>query len=325
MNYGKLNYVIVGGFVIAMLAGLIVALAMLTGRTGATDAYHVVYRNVTGIKFGTQVVYEGYPIGQVEDVVPEPSEGGMRFRVDFSVKEGWRIPEDSIAEIAAPGLLAAFTISIRAGESATALEPGGQVQGREAANMFAVVAELAGQFGELAESRIKPLLDTIGNAFGTATDVMDGDGRMLIKELRTLAQYVSDRAPAIVGNIEQTAEAMSAAAGEFRLLINEENRAKIVELVDDLDTAAKSYNELAGKMDALMASLKSVVEGNRANIDESIADMRYIMNSVSRDIDSINQNLEATSRNMYEFSRQIRQNPGLLLGGTAPRDAANRR
>jgi len=325
MNYGKLNYVIVGGFVIAMLAGLIVALAMLTGRTGATDAYHFVYRNVTGIKFGTQVVYEGYPIGQVEDVVPEPSEGGMRFRVDFSVKEGWRIPEDSIAEIAAPGLLAAFTISIRAGESATALEPGGQVQGREAANMFAVVAELAGQFGELAESRIKPLLDTIGNAFGTATDVMDGDGRMLIKELRTLAQYVSDRAPAIVGNIEQTAEAMSAAAGELRLLINEENRAKIVELVDDLDTAAKSYNELAGKMDALMASLKSVVEGNRANIDESIADMRYIMNSVSRDIDSINQNLEATSRNMYEFSRQIRQNPGLLLGGTAPRDAANRR
>jgi len=141
---------------------------------------------VTGIKFGTQVVYEGYPIGQVEDVVPEPSESGMLFRVDFSVKEGWRIPEDSVAEIAAPSLLAAFTISINAGESTTALEPGGEVQGREAANMFAVVAELAGQFSELAESRIKPLLDTIGNAFGTATDVMDGDGRVLVKELRTL-------------------------------------------------------------------------------------------------------------------------------------------
>ena len=84
MNYDKLNYVIVGGFVLAMLAGLIVALAMLTGRTGATDAYYVVYRNVTGIKFGTQV----------EEVVPEPSAGGMRFRVDFSVKEGWQIPEE---------------------------------------------------------------------------------------------------------------------------------------------------------------------------------------------------------------------------------------
>ena len=325
MNYGKLNYVIVGGFVLAMLAGLIVTLALLTGRTGATDAYHVVYRNVTGIKFGTQVVYEGYPIGQVEDVVPEPSASGMRFRVGFSVKEGWRIPEDSVAEIAAPGLLAAFTISISAGESTTALEPGSAVQGREAANMFAVVAELAGQFGDLAESRIKPLLDTIGNAFGTATDVMDGDGRVLVKELRTLAQYVSDRAPAIVGNVEQTAEAMSAASGELKLLINEENRGKIVKLVEDLDAAAISYNKLAGKMEALMLSLNSVIDDNRPNIDASMADMRYIMDSVARDIDSIKQNLEATSRNMYEFSRQIRQNPGLLLGGTPPRDAADRR
>lgn len=325
MNYSKLNYVIVGGFVLAMLGGLIVALALLTGRTGATDDYYVVYRNVTGIKFGTQVVYEGYPIGQVEDVVPEPSAGGMRFRVDFSVEEGWRIPEDSVAEIAAPGLLAAFTISIRAGESATALAPGAEVQGREAANMFAVVAELAGQFGDLAESRIKPLLDTIGNAFGTASDVMDGDGRILVEELRALAQYVSDRAPAIVGNVERTAESMSAAADELRLLINEENRTKIVTLVDDLNAAANSYNALAGRMETLMVSLRSVVDDNRANIDDSINDMRYIMDSVARDIDSINQNLEATSRNMYEFSRQIRQNPGLLLGGTAPKDAARRR
>ena len=36
----------------------------------------------------------------------------------------------------------------------------------------------------------------------------------------------------------------------------------------------------------------------------------------------MNQNLEGAARNMYEFSRQIRQNPGLLLGGTPPEDAA---
>ena len=39
MNNNKVNYVIVGGFVLAMLAGLIVSLALLTGRTGATDGY----------------------------------------------------------------------------------------------------------------------------------------------------------------------------------------------------------------------------------------------------------------------------------------------
>jgi phospholipid/cholesterol/gamma-HCH transport system substrate-binding protein len=38
----------------------------------------------------------------------------------------------------------------------------------------------------------------------------------------------------------------------------------------------------------------------------------------------INQNLEGAARNMFEFSRQIRQNPGLLLGGKPPTDEAPR-
>lgn len=63
MNGGKLNYVVVGAFVLAMLVALVVSLAVLMGRTGATDDYYAVYRNVTGVKFGTQVLYEGYPIG----------------------------------------------------------------------------------------------------------------------------------------------------------------------------------------------------------------------------------------------------------------------
>ena len=110
MRSSGINYLVVGAFVLAMLVGLIVSLAMLTGRTGATDTYYTVYRNVAGIKFGTQILYEGFPIGQVEEVTPMPEEGGMRFRVDFSVQEGWRIPIDSVAQVAASGLLAAITV-----------------------------------------------------------------------------------------------------------------------------------------------------------------------------------------------------------------------
>ena len=124
MRTSKINYFIVGLFVIVMIVGLVVSVALLTGRTGATDGYHAYYSNVTGVKFGTQVVYEGYPIGQVIEVVPEEQDGRMRFRVNFDVVQGWRIPDDSIVEIAAPGLLAAVTLAVNAGESATALDPG---------------------------------------------------------------------------------------------------------------------------------------------------------------------------------------------------------
>ena len=56
MRSSKINYLMVGTFVLAMIAGLIISLAVLTGRTGATDAYHVYYSNVTGVKFGTSLL-----------------------------------------------------------------------------------------------------------------------------------------------------------------------------------------------------------------------------------------------------------------------------
>jgi len=34
----------------------------------------------------------------------------------------------------------------------------------------------------------------------------------------------------------------------------------------------------------------------------------------------VNQNVEGTARNMYEFSREIRKNPGLLLSGGSPQE-----
>ena len=40
MKSNRINYVIVGVFMLTMLAGLIGAVAMLTGRTGAADAYY---------------------------------------------------------------------------------------------------------------------------------------------------------------------------------------------------------------------------------------------------------------------------------------------
>jgi phospholipid/cholesterol/gamma-HCH transport system substrate-binding protein len=61
-----------------------------------------------------------------------------------------------------------------------------------------------------------------------------------------------------------------------------------------------------------------MVDRNGKNVDKSTADLEYVLRTVSQNIDSITNNLEGTSRNMNEFSRLIRQNPGLLLGGAIP-------
>ncbi len=308
MKSNKINYFVVGGFVLIMLAGLVVSVAVLTGRTGATDSYYAVYNNVTGIKFGSQVLYEGYPVGQIEDITPHPRAGGMSFRVDFSVKKDWRIPEDSIAQIAAPGLLSAVTISISAGKSTASLEPGGLVNSKEAANIFAVVSSVAADVNELAENNLKPLLNTINTAIGGFGELLQGDAQQLIIELTTLIQNVAERAPKISENIEAFSNKINQSSDELSALFKPENRQKL--------------EAILGNLDILLVTVNGMVDENKRDINESIVDMRRVTESVARHIDQVNQNLEGASRNMYEFSRQIRQNPGLLLGGTPPKDNA---
>jgi len=143
MKNNKLNYLVVGSFVIVIVVGLIVTVANLSGRTGATDGYHAIYENVTGIEFGTQVLYEGFPIGQVESVAPFEDSGRIKFRVEMSVREGWKIPTDSVAKVVSSGLLSAVTIGIDAGDKVDALQPGSRIPSEEAADVLTAMSDLA--------------------------------------------------------------------------------------------------------------------------------------------------------------------------------------
>ena len=301
MNTARINYVAVGAFVAAALVGATVAIAMLTGRTGATDEYYSVYSNVTGVKFGTVVLYEGYPIGQVEDVLPVAKGGAMLFQVNYAVKEGWKIPDDSVARIGAAGLLSAITINIDAGSSPVPFKPGALVTGLEAADMFAVMSEMAGEVSNIAENDIRPLLATINKtaeAFATTVltvgTLVDDDGTRVVKTFAKLADDLNTRLPAITANVDSSAA--------------------------NFATLSKDLAETRDKLDTLLVTSEAVLGENRTEVRKSIEDLRHVTDSLARHIDAVNQNVEGTARNMYEFSREIRKNPGLLLSGGSPQE-----
>jgi phospholipid/cholesterol/gamma-HCH transport system substrate-binding protein len=317
MKSNKINYLIVGSFVIAIVVGMVVSVALLTGRTGAVDSYYALYRNVTGVKFGTQVLYEGYPIGQVEKVTPKERGGRMWFRVDFDVTKGWRIPDDSFAQIAAPGLLAAMAININAGSNKSDLKPESEIKAREAANMLAVLSDVAGNIGDMTETSIKPLLANINRTVSMVGDLLQEDGRDVVKKTVALVRDLATRAPKILDDIESFSANMNKTSTELSVLLNEENRKKLEAVMTNLDQATRNMN-------LVMTSVKGMVSDNKEAVKMSVNDLRHVADTVARYVDSVNQNLDGAARNMYEFSRSIRQNPGLLLGGTPPADEAKR-
>jgi len=303
----RLNYVIVGLFVTAMLVAGGVSLALVTGRTGPTDVYHVVLGNVSDVKFGTQVRFEGYPIGQVERIAPEPSGTGVRFRLDLSVEKGWRIPADSVARIGASSFLAAKTIDISGGESATALAPGERIASAPSADIFTVLAGTAGRFGELERTAIRPLLAT----------------------LQRLAKRLEGDAPEITGQIVAFTRRLNETLTPVQDLLATDNLASVEQSLGNLQQTTANLaalsEELGGtlqRIDSIAANVDEMIAANRGNVDQSLKDVRYTLSAVSRTVDAIVHNLDGTARNMNEFSRLIRQNPGLLLDGT-PREAVS--
>ncbi len=322
MKNPKINYLVVGSFVITTVCLLLVAIALLTGRTGSTDDYYAVYDNVSGIKYGTQVRYEGYPIGQVEEIEPFQENGRMRFRIALTITEGWKIPKDSVAQIAAPGLLAAITISIQAGISKDALEAGARIPSKEKSDMFSALSSVAGQVGDLSETNLKPLLTNLNTTVLSFNKVLEEDGVTMISDLRNFSSSLKERGPAIMDNLDK-------GISQFQEFLSTGNRAKMESTLTNLQESSRNLQILTAnldktraKADVLITGSSDVVFNNRQDLNKAVVDMKYIMESTARRIDSINQNLEGASRNMYEFSRHIRQNPGLLLGGTPPKDNA---
>jgi phospholipid/cholesterol/gamma-HCH transport system substrate-binding protein len=301
MRDDQRNYAVVGVFVIAIIAGLVAWIAVLAGRTGPTDSYHVHFGNVMGLSSGTQVLYEGYPIGRIEEIRPTTREGRQVFRLDIGVEPGWRIPEDSTATITASGLLAAVVVNVRGGKSTTLLEPGDEIPSVEAPDLFGAVSSVAAEVGNLIEGGLKPLFDAL-----------------------------AEGGPAVAEDLEALAEKLNETLVRIDGFLSGENARRIEHILANLDSTSSGFAAVSGgleetrlQIDELLDSVNALVEENRRPVGQAVVDLHESLESVSRHIEAIAHHLEVTTRNMNEFSRQIRENPGVIVRGRALDGEAN--
>lgn len=320
MRDSRINYVLVGSFVLAMLVSLVVSIAVISGRTGRTEPYYVVYDNVGGVKYGTKVLFEGFAIGQVEDIQPEREDNKVKFKLRLDVTEDWQIPEDSVARIAASGLLAAVAIDIKGGSSAVLLRPGTQIKSQSGGNLFNAMADIASEVTSLSQTGLRPLIETLNHTVNAFGPILEQRAPQLFDNLVSLSADLAAKTPRISTNVEQMTSGMNK-------LFSPDNTRKLEDTIGNVDRTASNLAELTGslrsskaKVDSLLATLDKAAADNSETVGAGLKDLRYSLQAVASNIDSVTYNLEGTARNMNEFSREIRQDPGLLLGGNRSRD-----
>ncbi|MGH8090036.1 MAG: MlaD family protein [Rudaea sp.] len=300
MKRDSINYVLVGAAVLAAGVLLLVALAMITGRGGATTAYFTHYRNVTGLRYGAPVFYQGYRIGQVGAIVPERDAQGTRYKIELDVRRDWPIPKDSIARLTATGLLADVAVGIGEGKDRAMAAPGAELAGAENADIFSAMNELAGQITQLTRGQISPLIQTLSKRVDSITGAIDKGTPDIVEQSRKLLTQ------------------LNSASASLNDVLKPDNRAALGAILANTQQMTAQLHDTQQKLDDALGQLDSIARENRPGIRDSVADLRAVLEALSGRIDSISQHLQTASRNFDEFSREVRKNPNRILISPKP-------
>ena len=295
MKRDNVNYVAVGVVVLAAFVTLLGALAMITGRSGASTAYFTHYHNVTGLRFGAPVFYEGYRIGQVGAITPDRDAKGIRYKVELDVQRDWPIPKDSIARLTATGLLADVAVGISEGKSKDIAAAGSELAGAENADIFSAVNELAAQMTELTRNQIAPLIKNLSEHVDSIAATIDQHTPELVEQSR-----------ALLGRLNHASDSMND-------VLKTENRAALAGILANTNKLTEQLHTTQEQLDDALKQLDGIARENRSGVHDSVDDLRSILAALSGRIDSISQHLESASRNFDEFSREVRKSPNRLL------------
>ncbi|MBS0557657.1 MAG: MCE family protein [Proteobacteria bacterium] len=295
MKRDSVNYVLVGAMVLIAGIALLVALAVITGRGGASTAYYTHYRNVTGLRYGAPVFYQGFRIGQVGAITPERTKDGTRYRIELDVRRDWPIPQDSIARLTATGLLADVAVGISEGKSAHMAAPGSTLAGVESADIFSAMNELAGQITGLTHNQIAPLIETLSKRVDSITGAIDKG------------------TPDIVAQSQRLLNRLNRVSDSLDDMLKPDNRAAVAAILANTQAMTKQLRDTQQKLDDAIGQLNGIARENRPGIRDSVTDLRAVLEALSGRMDSISQHLENASRNFDEFAREVRKNPNRLL------------
>jgi len=289
------NYTLVGAVVLAALVLLLVGLALITGRSGATTGYVVHYRNVTGLRYGAPVFYQGFRVGEVSGVKPERSAEGTRYKIELAIRRDWPIPKDSLAQLQSTGLLADVSVGIREGTSKEMLPAGGELAGQESTDIFAAMNELAGQISELTRTQISPLIRTLSQRVDSITGAIDKSTPEVMEQTRALLARLNN------------------ASDSLNDVLKPENRAAVSAILGEVSKLSTELRKTRETLDSALGELAAIAKENRPDVRRSVQDLSSVLEALSTRMDVITHHLESSSRNLDEFSREIRKHPNRLI------------
>ncbi len=277
---------IVGLFVVASLAVLLVMVLIVARQEGLWQdyiSYQAVFKNVGGLRKGSEVRLSGVTVGSVTNTTVR-SDG--KIVVNFEVLEKYKdqIRSDSQATIGSIGLLGDRSLELSAGSGdKPILPPNGLVAGTEPLDLQELISKAA------------PSLDSIQKAFNNLARITDemsdpkGDFKQTLANIKetfakinagegTLGLLVSDpklykQVLEAVAKAQNFIDSLNNSKGALGMVLNDpEVKAELRRTFKDVEVIAANLRQGSAPLSESLAKLPAIigkVEAFMKNLDQA--------------------------------------------------------
>lgn len=312
----KVNYAIVGAFVLGLGAALIAGILWLASGGGFEKKYDfylaLVGESVAGLNLNAPVKYRGVDVGKVREIKLDPN-NPQQVRLLFAIEQGTPIKEDTEAVLKTQGLTGIAYVELDGGSQSS--------------------PPLQARPGEYPEIRTKPslsarlenVLTTVLAKLDTTTDTLNkvlseenlGALRSTLTDLAAVAHTLAGRKEDIDSGIKSAARTFDNSAR-----LSGELSAKLGPLLDRFDKSAVAIRKMGDETAQASISTRKTVESVGGDIkrftSETSPELQALLGEMNVLTGSLRRLIEETERNPrgFIFGRQpVPAGPGEELLG----------
>ncbi|HXV23827.1 MAG TPA: MlaD family protein [Alphaproteobacteria bacterium] len=263
----RASYVLVGAFVLLMLAGAGLFLVWL-GRYQAEEAYayYDIYfsESVSGLQKGGVVRYQGVEVGRVEEIRIDP--GNIeRVKVRIRVDRGTPIREGATATLELQGITGLVFVQIKGGSNQAPMFP---ERSEEPIPVIPSRPSLTAQILEgaptlLAQATI--LIEEVREIFADENRQAFSDTLTNVRDLTGMLVGYSERIDALLASGNELTTETKSVVSEFGALATS-LRGQLEGIGDDADDAVERMKQAADGFARVSTQLESLISENRRGI-----------------------------------------------------------
>jgi len=290
----RASYVVVGTFVLALIAAAFGVVIFLT-RTSFEDtpkAYMSYFTgSVTGLQIGSPVRYRGVPVGSVSDIRIDPTDV-ERVRVMMDIVHGTPIKTDTNSTLGLQGITGVAYIELTGGtresEPLTALDDGqvpvipSKKSGIQ--QVLATAPELLERAVAISERlalilddrNVQSVSDTLANLSKLTGTLANSSGQIerLIADSQTTftsLREAADGVTELTGGLNSKLEPIAAGAQD---------------VITDVQKTVRSFNRIASQLELVVDenrdSIRDFSSGGLYELSQFIAEGRVLISALTR-------------------------------------------